>query len=649
MNALHRLMLGGCLSLLLVLSGTCSAGQTVSGSASDRDFDRDRSFEGGLFDLYALNRAAGVPNYVTADLVLLAHAMLEQQSLRRVEVDRLQPALANLLDRLAANLDAHSSRESSADGVAPIPDEVTRANREFIAILRALLSGEARLPASADRKRARAELALALDARGISTSPLWAVRMDYGQLQPRGDYAEDPARAAYFRASRYAGLVLLPLRPSRATGVDEARAEQAFAQAVQLAGLLAADPVAAADYATLQHTLGWWFGPPDDLDLTRLQSWLAPAPDNAAPTREQIIARAEAAGLKPRILGGLVDLAALEPGLDWPDVMLGVRLLPTRLRADTSAFQQLVHDRVGAFQPPDPERAPPITLGVVAGQPVKAFPSALELMALLGSDQAANRLLARQATAFADYPEAAREAGAFLANARGREGDQLAMLSAWLSQPEAADPALDDDPEGVRRLQGSLAYWTLQRWQAQLYAKPSYTPIGKGLDLPRTRAGAWIEPAPAVYDGLIRLTKAHLEQAPDPAWRQMQVLLERAAAIADGAVAERALAPEDEDFLNDLDRQLAELIGERDRPLVVDVHASPGSGDLLKQAIGHATLAYHGPAGRPVARGARMTHYEFRLPLEGRLDDAGWAQWLAQDGPPVPPSPWTPELDGIDD
>lgn len=578
------------------------------------------AFQGGFFALYDDNRSLEIPNFITADLLLTTHAMLEQATVRQIEAEQLAPALAQLVTRLEAALAERAEAEPE--------DAVISANRDFLAVLAALLRPEPGTPQRLG-ERAEAELALALGAEGPASSPLWMRTLDYSQLKPRGDYADDPARAAYFRASRYAGLVLFPFRVSPATAVDEALADRSFDQAMQLVGVIEADPEAGQAYAAIDDALTWWFGSADDLNTQRLQALSAQAPQGQAVDREWMLEAIDRAGDRPTILGDIIDQDALADGEHWSDVLVGWRLLPTRRRADTQVFQALVYDRVGAYRGERNADAAPITLGVIGGLPVKAFPSALELMALLGSPFAEQVLQESDATAFDGYAQARAQAAEALSGAVGREAAKLRMLQDWLAS-DSSDPT-----EARRRVASALGYWTRDRWQALLHAKQSYTPMGKGLHFDAPRDGAWIEPAVALYGGLLGLAEMQWRRTAEPAWETMVETLKRVVKVARVAADGGPLSADDQAFLNDLDVQLSELIGFRDRPLIVDVHTSPATGDVLEQGLGWVQLVHHRPDGRPGARGALSTHYELRVPIQQRLDDQAWRELLEHGEVPV--------------
>ena len=175
----------------------------------------------GMFGVYEQNRTEGISNYITEDFLLLAYSMIRQETGARVEEKVLMPALTTLV----LGLKAGGGKEASPVAIA---------NRDFVAILDALLHGKGAVEGAGDPKRAGEELALILGAGGIARSPLWEKEIDYSQFLPRGPYTDTPARKAYFRAFRYASGILFHLKESRATGVSAAMANRMTGQALAL-------------------------------------------------------------------------------------------------------------------------------------------------------------------------------------------------------------------------------------------------------------------------------------------------------------------------------------------------------------------------------------------------------------------------------
>ena len=86
-------------------------------------------------------------------------------------------------------------------------------------------------------------------------------------------------------------------------------------------------------------------------------------------------------------------------------------------------------------------------------------------------------------------------------------------------------------------------------------------------------------------------------------------------------------AKEDIAFLNGLDRDLLQLIGREDEPIVVDVHTDLNSSQVLEEALNWGRSVTH-DLGGVKAIGALTNHYEFKHPMADRLTDASWHNML---------------------
>ena len=552
-----------------------------------------------IFSLYERNEREGVPNFITEDLLLASYGLVRAAVGKSLERERYLPQLQRLATGLRAAL-ADASADAASD-----------ANRDYLAVLAALLDGRSEAAGAAKPDRAQAELALVLAASEVAASPLWGYRMDYGQFLPRGHYEGDEALERYFRAARYAGAALFAVKPSRATGVKRGQARRMARQAERLARLLEADAELAATHRELLANLAWRFGPAEDL---------AAAAVLAVPTKPtrtyaaRLFAHAQEHGMTPRIVGGIVERKRLEKGSTALDVLTGWRLLPQRRTADYAAFQRLVFDGTGVYQGGTESRDDaPFGAGMIDGETVKAFPLLGELMCLHGSRESCGALARRGEMSFAGYREALDRAGAELA-----EGQGLAAL-----HREFLQTGLQDSARHTRRT-ALRAFWTWQRHASVLYAKQSYTPAGKGLPAAEPRTGARVEPSLALYQSLARVVEGHRRFTPHQAWDAFAEVLAQVTRITSRQLLLGTPTAEDERYLNGLARTLKQITGGSDMPIVVDVHVEPSSGQVLEEATGWAVAVETG-----AARGARFTQCEFKHPLGDRLTDAKWRELLA--------------------
>jgi hypothetical protein len=69
------------------------------------------------------------------------------------------------------------------------------------------------------------------------------------------------------------------------------------------------------------------------------------------------------------------------------------------------------------------------------------------------------------------------------------------------------------------------------------------------------------------------------------------------------------------------------LVGEPDKPLVVDVHTESTNAKILEEGLGFARTVEK-IVGQATLRGGLMQYYEFKQPMERRLSDAAWEEIL---------------------
>ena len=569
-----------------------------------------------IFGVYEQNEREGVPNYITEDLLLVSYGLIRVNTAKAIERERYLPQLERLVAGLREALDMHAGKDAASS-----------ANRDYLAVLAALLAGRSEATGGADAKRAQAELDFLLAASEIAPSPLWGYRIDYGQFLPRGHYEGDEALTRYFRATRYAGAALFAVKPSRATGVSRALAKRMAQQAEQLARLIDGDAELTAAYRALLANLTWRFGPAEDLTLAAVLA-VPPQPARTHPAR--LFEHAKAQDMLPRILGGVVEKSRLRKDVSPLEALAGWRLLPQRRTVDYAAFQQLVFDGTGAFEGNADAEETPFGLALIDGQAVKGFPLLAELMALRGSGLSWKTLEEDGELAFAGYREAAARAQQTLADAGGLAALHQQLLQTGLgygteqSSYSAEKGATDPRHLEALRTTALRGFWTWQRYAALLYAKQSYTPAGKGLPASRT-TGARIEPSLALYQSLARVVDGHREHTPHPSWNAFAAALNTAIEVTSRQALLGNPTTEDERFLNGLDAELKRAAGGGDWPIVVDVHVNPSSGQVVQEATGLAKVVWRRPA-----RGARFTQYEFKHPLAERLTDAKWREMLAQ-------------------
>ena len=554
----------------------------------------------GLFDVYEQNRKLGTANYITVDFLLLAYSMLRQQDIQNIEQESVMPAFTALVKELAKELNKKK-------------DPVSMANRDFTAVLQALLTGKKQVSKAADAKRAQAELELVLAATGIASSPLWGYSLDYSQFKPRGYYTHSPEQSRYFQAMRYGSLVLFAVKESKATGIDAPLADRLTAQGLQLAGLIKKNAQSWKQYTTINEQLAFRMGGADDLLIDDLLAVIDQKTANTQEARAQLFKLAEEKNRKPRILANLVDRNHLEKDVTAADVLTGWRLFPQRYAPDSAFFQELVAPESGVFT----GTGKPFGLATINGKPAKGFVSGYELMAALGSSVAREKIKTSEEMKFNGYDTVNKKGEQQLAGAAGLDALHIALLSELYNCQEK---------ENSSRLTSGLAFWTWQRYVNLLYAKQSMTMVGKGFSFSPARKGSTIEPAVSVYTTLLRISKEYASHSGirgAAAWQEFAEIVNRCIELSTKVRLQWPLTVVDDDFLNELDKQLLNLTGGKDHPIVVDIHTEPNSQLVVEEGSGLPVITEMGKA-----RGARMSHYEFKQPMQNRLSDEQWQQML---------------------
>lgn len=556
--------------------------------------------QGGMFELYADNRAQGLPNAISADFMALAYSQLRQQRWAALEHDSLMPSYTALLHALRGAAE-------SLDETAP----ATAHNRALTALLQALNSGNG----DALSGDLLSEYQLVQDAQQRVASPLWGWMIDYSQFKPRGRYSDDPALSDYYRSFRYASQLLFAVVPSPGMGVDTAQAQLNAVQAAQMSGLLSS-PAIAPLYAQVVDVVAAQFGSGDDL---RVQDVVAAVAGQGEAQFSVLLADyAVANGRVPKVLSTAVQGA--EGGQDAAQALIGWRLLPAAAPADAAAFQQLVYQGGESLRLDCAHcLRPPKTLGKVAGLQVKAYPSYRELLQLLGSETAWASLTQNHEHNYSGYAQALQRAETALQAAQGMEHQQLALMRHWIAAAATGSSAQQHMADT-----GAAGFWLWQKYLAQLYQKQSHTGMAKGVNMGglSARPGATVWPFAQPFAQLAELAMAQVKHDPDGPWQAFAALAKHCAVLATRA---DSLSAEDEAFLNQLDTALSELGIGADAPIVVDLHSHLAEGQVLSLGLGQPLQWHVGEA-----RGARFNVYEFTVPLSQLLTDTQWRLVLQQ-------------------
>jgi Protein of unknown function (DUF3160) len=571
----------------------------------------------GMFQLYGANRQQGIGNYVTVDFILTAYSLLVQDLLTAVEEETLYTTFRDLIATLVTTLQQQESQ----------PPE-HRLALAYVAVLHALLQPGAAPPPEVT-SQVQAEMVLINAHQGIATSAITGVREDYSQYVPRGHYTRSEALQRYFRALLYAGRVGFVLRESKATEVSAELAERHTAAALLLSRILVEQDSLRTAYDSMQRLLDFFVGPSDDLTPAEYIAAAGSLPP--AQARQQILTSIKHAGRLPRILSAIVDKERLETDRTLAEVVAGFRLLAQRYTPEAETLQELVYDRVTMYR----GKQAPFTLSVINGKQVRGFPSALDVMASLGSQTALQMLTVRGDTAYDGYSS---QLAAMTARVRERVAHPVALSGMHLQLLRTLLTT-----ETRERLNAALGMWVHTRHTLLLYTKQSYTPRERSLSLSPARTLAAIEPAIEVYDALL-VTLTQLAATLQPAGAKSKVTafaeIVRQLRLLSTKQPLGGVLQEQQDiaYVNEVDQRLRGLLSAMDAPVVVDIHTEPNSQAVLEEGLGYPLVVEAGgkllrqdvargggqASGPTLPRGARFNWYEFKHPMDQRLTDEAW-------------------------
>jgi hypothetical protein len=468
----------------------------------------------------------------------------------------------------------------------------------------------------------RDELARVRSMRGFARTLLCPRGIDYTMFTPRGHYTNFRLQG-YFQAMTFYAQCSFDLETE--AGVE---------RAVDVARLV--DAPARARLARLRRFAALLTGAPDDPGVEELR----------------------------RALPRLDSLARLPARLPAGELLTAVRgLARGRVPAQGAVGEapRLTFHLLGAGAVPDS-----LLFAATTHPSVRPFPSALDLLAALGSQQA-RALLAGD---MARLPAL----GSALASRLPAGGTSiyhhwLEVLRQVLSRPAAPRrPTFELSDAWARHLLVAAAgSWAELRHDTLLYVKQPllWMQGGHEAELPARLAGGYVEPRPDVYRALLalldlvesELAPAAAASAP-PAARSLPIspagaitlrdLLHFLVEVSELELAGRPIPPAVDRRLRQIGRELEELTRGRadalpDQALVADVHTvvgADGQPRTLEVGIGRVDeLWVLVPRGGRLllTRGGVFSYHEFVGEPGVRLNDNQWNQRLRQGN--VPPRP----------
>jgi hypothetical protein len=619
-----------------------------------------------LFDLF-------IPIFVTTDTLLHVYHVQFDETLQEIEESEFYDDVLVLTDALGANaLKLQGQLEGDLQ-------EAARRNVAYLSVAARLIGSSSPVPPVVSEE-VTGELASIAAHSGFKPSDIFIYNEDYSQYVPRGHYTRSGRLERYFKTLMWYGRMAFLLKGDENWGPQgkalispyDARIQtlQACLLAISLNTQQVDHRSARNIWDRMYAVTALYVGLADDLIpydyLWALDRVFGPTYTLAElddPDRLYELKTELALLPSPQIFGGTGG-GRITPPLtedtlnEILDETKGMRLMGQRFVPDSYMFQNLVVPRVGKYAGDFNDL--PFTAAVTPDGIFRGYPRGLDVMALLGSQQARDILVQEGDTAYTDYEdrfnELAEEFGAFSSADWNRNlyWGWLYSLRALLGGFGEGYPSFMQTPAWSKRfLNASLASWTELRHDTILYAKQSYS--GGPFSEPPTPA-CYVEPVPEFFGRLLALTRmtraglSDMAALSDKAEKKLvyfEEMLERLIAVATKELTNRSLTGADYEYLAHLAQELewqvlsvSDYVGLK-TTLVADVHTCVPEERVLEEAVGKVDLVVvacpQSDGLAFLAVGPVLSYYEFKQPMGQRLTDEAWRELL--DSPDRPERP----------
>jgi hypothetical protein len=619
---------------------------------------------------YEMFRQEGIPNFVTSDSLLHLYHVQFDEILRAVEENEFSGKLVVMSGALFE--ESLGQYESFSGDLK----EAARRNVAYFAVAMKLLGEEIVVPEYVSGA-VDSELAAIEAHAGFSPSAIFVYLEDYSQYVPRGHYTRSEALQKYFRAMMWYGRMSFLLKGSEFWGpmgealisIEDARIQTMQGSLIALAlDSLQSESVSIADiWNRIYAVTAFFVGLADDLTPYEYKEAILkvfgdPVDVEDFNNEEKMFAlKAELALLRsPKIYGGTGQIWVMPPLTpEKLDEVLektkGMRLMGQRFIPDSYMFQRLVAPVVGDYL----GNGAPFTLG--SGLSARCFPRGLDVMAVLGSEQALAILDREGDTEYEGYDESMNELidifESFSEAAWNRNlyWSWLYTLKGLLGNWGQGYPAfMQRDAWKDKELNAALASWTELRHDTILYAKQSYTPV---IGIPQQPERGYVEPVPEFLNRLLALTRMTrtglsdmevLSPIQESRLAAFEAILDRLLGVAIAELEGEILSTEDYLYIHhfaDVLQALLEGLPDKDNPkttLVADVHTDTNSSQVVEEGVGYVrflVVAHTVPQG-PIVLGAGpvFSYYEFKWPMNDRLTDEKWIEILEEGTTPPEPT-----------
>lgn len=533
------------------------------------------------------------------------------------------------------------------------------------AILAGLDALKGKIP-TVSYEKAKSELELVIDAKTQGLSPILGeeqakafpgYKEDYTQFNPRSHYRKNPVLRSYFRSMMWYGRQNFLAKSSALTG-----------DAVRITSLMQKNALM-KDWENIYVATAFLVGQSDDLGLYEYGKAMGNADVSTS-----LVARVQEDVKKmplPQIMSSVVVgnnvLSSTKEELQADTK--GFRFMGQRFTPDAFVFSTLTQGQESA----DPE----------TGESLPSMTTALMPMSVFGNKTAEVPLGDWIAKNAPNSKKVIAKRMATLKDIFGKTTTEKWTQNiywGWIYTLKALNQeALDKTgyPNFMKsaewnkkNLQAMLGSWTELKHDTLLYAKQSYAEMGGGGtkdEIPPVPKG-YVEPNIEFFDRLIPLAKMTKEGLEKRGLLENEFLgrnedllnqLEFYRKIALAELGNQKITDEEFEKLRVAPGKLEQVIkvmpGETNTEdgarsaLIADVHTSIPDMAILYEADGipnYIYVAVKDANGTRLTKGLVYSYYEFANPLDKRLTDQDWREWIySTDKSKVPATPvWSQSL-----